>query len=518
MKKMVTALCVAGLLAGGASATLSQDREFWYEQGQRKIDEMKQRRTIRYGGAKNVILFIGDGMGISTVSAARIFEGQLRGETGEENLLSFERFPFVALSKVYNTNQQTPDSAGTMTAMISGVKTKAGVIGVDDSVIRGDHQSVYGNELLTLVEEAEQRGLSTGVVTSARLTHATPAACYAHSPERNWEDDGDLPDDALEAGYKDIARQLIEFPYGDGLEVALGGGRRHFIPREMGDPEDEGRSGNREDGRNLTAEWTERYPNSAFVWNKAQFDAIDPASTDHLLGLFERSHLEYEYDRPGDTGGEPALSDLTVKAIEILEKNEEGFVLMVESGRIDHAHHASNAYRAMSDTIEFAKAIEAARSMTNGEDTLIIVTADHSHVFNIAGYPTRGNDILGLVVPNDRSGAPALDYARDRDGLPFTTVGYYNGGGYVGIRELLTDEQVSDPNYRQESAVPLSSETHSAEDVAIYADGPGAWLFQGVVEQNFIYHVMRDALRWDTPDTAPVATRGAGRRTLVRGR
>jgi len=183
----------------------------WFEDGQKAVEAAKRLKPVNRR-AKNVILFIGDGMGVSTVTAARILEGQMKGGTGEENLLSFERLPYVALSKTYNTNQQVPDSAGAMTAMVTGVKTKAGLIAVNQNVIRGDYTTVSGNELTTILEIAEKAGMSTGVVTTTRITHATPAATYAHSPERNWEDDHDLPADAKAADFPDIARQLIEFP------------------------------------------------------------------------------------------------------------------------------------------------------------------------------------------------------------------------------------------------------------------------------------------------------------------
>jgi len=136
---------------------------------------------------------LGDGLGVSTVTAARILEGQLRGEPGEENLLAFETFPHVALIKTYNTNQQTPDSAGTMTAIVTGEKTRAGVLSVNRSVPRGEFTAVAGNELPSLLEQAEDRGLATGIVTTTTITHATPAALYAHSPERGWENDDTLP-------------------------------------------------------------------------------------------------------------------------------------------------------------------------------------------------------------------------------------------------------------------------------------------------------------------------------------
>ena len=140
--------------------------------------------------AKNVILFIGDGMGVSTITAARIYDGQTKGMDGEENVLSFERFPNLALIKTYNTNQQVPDSAGTATAMLTGTKTRAGVINIGPNARRSSCESARANPLTTIVDEAKRRGLSAGVVTTTRLTHATPATMYARSAERDWEGNG----------------------------------------------------------------------------------------------------------------------------------------------------------------------------------------------------------------------------------------------------------------------------------------------------------------------------------------
>ena len=265
-------------------------------------------------------------------------------------------------------DMQVPDSAGTSTAMHTGIKTDSGVIGVGPGVVRGDHATVAGNELTSILGLAEMAGMSTGVISTARITHATPAAAYAVSAERDWEGDKDIPEEQLALGAVDIARQLIEYPYGDGLEVALGGGRRSFLPGSMADPEDAGHTGERLDERDLTREWVDRYANAAFVWNAEQFAAIDPARTDHLLGLFERSHMEYEHDRPTDAGGEPSLAEMTGKAIRILSRNPNGFYLLVEAGRVDHAHHDVNAYRTLTDGLAFADAVATAAGMTSEQD------------------------------------------------------------------------------------------------------------------------------------------------------
>lgn len=477
----------------------------WTDEGLKAIRAAQKLQYTTKERAKNVILFVGDGMGVSTITAARILDGQRKGQPGEENKLSFENFPHLSLVKTYSVNQQTSDSAPTMTAIITGVKTKDGILSVDEDVVRGDHTTVAGNELTTLLEIAEDQGLATGIVSTARITHATPAATYAHSPERDWESDAELNAAAKAADFPDIARQLIEFKHGDGLEVALGGGREYFLPNTLPDPEDSGATGRRKDGRDLTAEWAAR-ASSPFVWNKAQFDAVDPATTKHLLGLFERSHLEYEADRAKDTAGEPSLSELTAKAIDVLSKSDKGFFLMVEGGRIDHAHHAGNARRALEDAIALADAVKVATDKTSANDTQILVTADHSHVFTIAGYPARGNDILGKVITLDSKGDIAEGYALDGKGKPYTTLGYANGPGYRGTPERpdLTEVDTEALDFLQEAAVPLSAETHAGEDVALYARGPSSHLLQGGQEQTISFYLMAHALGFDGSRKQPI--------------
>lgn len=446
--------------------------------------------------AKNIILFVGDGMGVSTVTAARILEGQMAGMKGEENKLSFEIFPHLALSKTYSFDQQTSDSGPTMTAMVTGYKGRDGQVSVDHTTNYDECDQAVINQktLTTILEQSAAAGKSTGVVSTARITHATPAATYAHSPVRDYESDANLP---TGCNLKDIARQLIEASPAvqKSLMVAMGGGRSNFLPNTLNDPENTTSKGARKDGKNLTQDWlTTRaaFGPSKFVFDRAGYDAATPANTSYLLGLFERSHMQYEADRPL-LNNEPSLTEMTDKSIQMLKKNGKGFFLHVEAGRIDHAHHAGNAKRALLDTIEFSKAIKKAYETTDPSDTLILVTADHSHVFTIGGYPHRGNPILGLVreVPYPDGTQPTT--ASDKNGLPYTTLAYANGPGYRDTRPTLTETDTNALAFLQEAAVPLSSETHAGEDVAIYGSGPFAHLLKGTMEQNWIYYVMKEA-------------------------
>jgi len=457
------------------------------------------------GRARNLVLFVGDGMGMTTVAAARILEGQRNGAPGEEHRLVFENFPHTAFSRTYNTDRQTPDSAGTMTAMASGVKTRMGVLAVGPSTPRSDCGAAAGDELVSLLEIAKLAGLSTGIVTTTRITHATPAATYARTPERNWEDDVTLGPAAAAAGCKDIAVQLVEPRLGGGPDVAFGGGRDRFLPREAG--------GARGDHRDLIDEWRTR-TGGRYIEDAAALDELDPADRAPWLGLFARDHLQFEHDRTRIAPSEPSLADLTRVAIGRLVRDPDGFVLVVEGGRIDHAHHFGNAHRALTDTIALSDAVRAALQQVDLEDTLVVVTADHSHVLTFAGYPVRGNPILGLVRGVSGEDAPEGTYAVDSLGLPYTTLSYANGPGYSGAsdrqpegakryrhefsamtpiragRPDLRKVEPTDPDFMQEATVPLKDETHGGEDVPVYATGAGAEAFRGSLEQHVLFHLM----------------------------
>ena len=462
-----------------------EDAAWWYRAGAAQA----AARGAMGGDARNVIVFVGDGMSLPTVAAARILAGQRAGRPGEETYLSWERFPATALVRTYNTDTQTPDSAGTMTAMATGVKTRAGHVSVGPGAPPGDCAAGRGAALLTLWELAASQGLATGVVTTTRVTHATPATTFAHAADRDWEADVRLPAEARDAGCTDIARQLVEGPFG-GPDVLLGGGRAFFLPADRADPEYPDRRGLREDGTDLVAEWQRRHPRGTYAWNAGQLAAAPPDGP--LLGLFQPWDMQFEHDRPADPAGEPSLAGMTRAAIARLQRDPDGYVLLVEGGRIDHAHHGGNAYRALVDTLAMAEAVQAAVDMTSAADTLVVVTADHSHTLGFAGYPVRGNPILGLVREHGDDGTvgPALD----AQGRPYTTLSYANGPGHAGPgRPDLSQVDTADPDYRQEAMVPMRSETHGGDDVGAWALGPGSAAVRGSIEQNALFHMLLQA-------------------------
>ncbi|SDD21910.1 alkaline phosphatase [Paracoccus isoporae] len=515
-------LTLAGMfLATGAFAQveLTQQDSQWFTDGESRIDELAAIQP-NTGKAKNVILFIADGNGVGTNYATRLWVGQQEGGMGEDYVLPQEAFPNLALVKTYTTNGQTPDSAPTASAMNTGVKSRNGTINVDDAGAYDSCDAAANAGLTTFSEIVSDMGKSVGVVTTARVTHATPAAVYAKTANRDWEDNTGLPENCAQ---KDIAAQLVDAVDAGTVDFVMGGGRRHFLPNGITD--DEGAEGRRTDDRNLIEEIEGK--GWQYVWNSDTASQIDNSKP--VLGLFEASHMQYEEDRDG----EPTLAEMTEMAINNLSDNDDGFYLQVEAGRVDHANHAGNLHRAVTDGAAFADAIEQAVSMVDPEETLIIVTADHEHAIAFNGYCGRGTPITGLCYQVDDNGTQHTGEPNvGLDGKPYTAAGYLNGVGsvmrevvpeeaeathenvdgqaetsaeaeaadapaqpeYTGSRPDLTQEEATDVDYLQQALIPMTSETHSGEDVALMANGPWSHLFRGVMEQNMIFHVMNYAV------------------------
>jgi alkaline phosphatase len=468
----------------------------WYQQGKEKVETRKTELSlVNKTKAKNIIFVLGDGMGVSTLTAARIYAGQQQGLLGEEFALSFEAFPYSALIKTYNVDLQTPDSAGTMSALMTGVKTDEGIISLPDSVQRGDCSTLPKEILPTFIDLAKAKGKSTAMITTARVTHATPATTYAHSVDRNWESDEAIPQAEKELGCTDIASQYVDNEKRS-LDILFGGGRRHFLPKEDG--------GKRSDHRNLISEWQQR---GEYVANVAQLKILqkmaDLTATGELvvndtkpwLGLFSASHMDYAYQRPSE---QPSLQQMTEVALARLQQNKQGYALVIEAGRIDHGHHDGTAYKALTETQELHETVAWLLTQVDIQETLIIVTADHSHTLTLAGYATRGNPILGDVVSNDAKGYPQSSASLDMAGYPYTSLGYRDGPGALhgSDQDHLSENTLTkdDPNYRQAALVPMDYETHGGEDVALYAIGPQSQLFSGTLEQHWVFHALKYAM------------------------
>ena len=292
-------------------------------------------------------------------------------------------------------------------------------------------------------------------------------------------------------GCRDIAWQLAN----SDLDVAMGGGLGVFFGRAQG--------GARRGDDDLIQQWLAGSESRRYVASAAEFETLVPG--DQVLGLFAPSHLTYVAERPEDTS-EPSLSQMTSTAIDLLADNDNGYFLLVEGGRIDHGHHDGKPGYALLEAQEFNRAVEVALSKVDLEETLLLVTADHSHVFTMGGYATRGNPILGLVVTNNRSGEPNDWPDTAADGQPYTTLAYANGPG--AVTELPRPAPQTGVGAVVQALIPMRSEnidgsvtndeTHGGEDVALYGTGVGAEGVRGVIEQNVIFDIMMNAYGWSS--------------------
>ena len=447
------------------------------------------------GEAKNVIFFLGDGMGPVTTTATRI------KYVGEAGSLAMDKLPYAARIKTYSLDGQTTDSAPSMAAYMTGKKTRNETLGMDATTVAVapgtdaatgvgsavDKCPAAGNGVAssTLLELAIAKGKATGAVTTARLTHATPAATYAHVCHRNAE--------------YEIARQAVpggagyNAALGGGVDVLLGGISQYWRPYAAGT-----QPRGRPDGRDLVAELQAK--GYTYVNDLAGLNAAPSTAGTKLIGLYDyaasEGHMSYELDR--NPAQEPSLAEMSVKAVDILSKNANGFFLMVEGGRIDHALHGTNAARALADTKAFDDAIQAVIDKVKTFDadlanTLIVVTADHDHGMAFNGYGKRGTDILG----------PNISYAtgqasKDANGVTYSNLVFANGSNRPDVRTDTDPAVMSGKNYLQEVAIRRGSpgsETHGGGDVKLHAIGAGAAAktFKGTMDNTNVFTLVKNA-------------------------
>jgi len=441
--------------------------------------------------ARNVIFFLGDGMGINTLTAARIYA------VGEAGDLTIDTLPESAFVKTYSNDAQVTDSAASMSAYMTGVKQNNGVISMSgdtramapaaDGSSRCEDRNNAGNPVPTLLELAKAHGLATGVVTTTSVTDATPAATYAHACHRKLQNQIAAMMVPGGAGYNAAL--------GNGLDLVFGGGLQYFRPAQAG--------GKRSDGRDLLAELQARGYRVAM--ESAGFAALAP-SNQPAIALFAQDDLAYDAER--DPARQPSLAEMTRKAVSLLgQRGDKGFFLMVEGGLIDHALHATRAKRALQETVAFDAALKAAIDEMQKADpglkhTLIVATADHDHTLLINGYSPRSGPttaakpgVLGLV----RS-LPDGKVKLDKDGAPYTILGFGTGehrvqGSRAG-QAGLTDAIVSGDDYHQEAAIRMGTETHGGADVYLGATGAGAELFRGTIDNTRVFTLVKQAAGW----------------------
>jgi alkaline phosphatase len=442
------------------------------------------QETTSSGQARSVILLISDGMSPNHQFIAELYAEQVLGVDTYINTL-----PYAAYTRTLTVNNNITDSAPAGSSLHAGGLYRNGVINVDEDAMTR----------FTVAHAAQDAGKSVGIVSTARITHATPASVFASVPDRDMENE--------------IAVQMLDFA----PDVALGGGIRHFLPEDGG--------GRREDGRDLTAEFIEA--GYTFVTTGTELNAVDLATTNRLLGLFKGSHMTYEIDRIQQEVDEPSLADMTVAALEILGRNENGFFLSVEAARVDHASHANDTVGTLWDQLAFEDAVRVALEyQAANPDTLVIVTADH----DCGGIGLGRDNIFSVNVAHLEQYTCSFEYTLSQlnddmsnvdevlagcgwsfteeqqamlDMMPMNTEPGETGvedfdaaAGYVvnWLHFVMAHSQ------SEGAQIDWTSWTHTANPVVTFAQGPGAEALSGDIHLQDIAFAMANAMGVTIPE------------------
>jgi alkaline phosphatase len=436
------------------------------------------------GPARSAILLISDGMSPNHQFLAEAYAEQVLGTDTYINTM-----PYSAYTRTLTVNDNITDSAPAGSSLHAGGLYRNGVINVDEDAMTR----------FTIGHAAQDAGKSVGIVSTARITHATPASVYASVPDRDLEDE--------------IATQMLEFA----PDVALGGGIRHFLGEDGG--------GRREDGRDLTAEFVEA--GYTFVQTGTELGAVDLGGTDRLLGLFHGSHMTYEIDRVEQAVDEPSLADMTAAALTILDRNDEGFFLSVEAARVDHASHANDTVGVLHDQLAYEDAVRVALEyQAANPDTLVISTADH----DCGGLGLGRDNIFTVNIPHLEQYTCSIEYALGQIADDMSNVDEVLadcGWDFTEEQQAMLDMMAPETEPGETGVadfdmaagyvanwlhfvmahsqsvgaqVDYSSWTHTANPVVTFAQGPGADALSGDIHLEDIAFAMADAMGVTFPE------------------
>jgi len=456
--------------------------------------------------AKNVILFIGDGFSIGHRTAARILsrgieDGKFVGK------LAMDSMPYMALLTTQGTDSIITDSANAAHAYTTGHKSCVNALGVYCSRAAStlDHPKVE-----TITEIAKRQGLAVGAVTNSEIEDATPASMAAHTRRRS--------------DFNDIVKMF----YDSKIDVLMGGGSPNFLPKST--------PGSK---RTDDVDYIEQFKSAgySFATTKSEMNQeADTAKTTKLLGLYNTSNIDGALDlkflKKGSVSKFPDQPDVVEEmraAIKILSRNKKGFVLMVESARIDKYAHSMDAERSIYDVIMLDNAVKAAQdwAKANGNNTMILVTADHSHPVSVIGTVNDNvvaDEMRNKVGTYQEAGFP--DYQRNDEGYPVSvdvprrlrfvfgaTPDYYDtfkpflDGEFVPAIKNADGTMVANEKYKDIPGAVLrvgnlpnkgpsaaNQGVHSGDDVILTAMGPGAERVHGQMENSDLFRIMAEAL------------------------
>ena len=392
-----------------------------------------------------IVLFIGEGLAPHRLAPTRVYAG------GADAKLTLDSMPHFALLTNASKDFATPDQAAAATALATGVRVKNRFIAINGE----------GKPLTSIVALARDRGRATGLITNARLTDATSAAFYAHSADADNADG--------------IAREMID---SSAIDIVMGGGTNQFLPKA--------KRGERADGRDLLLEC--RRNGFEVVRTKAELEAIPAWRRAKLLGVFGAAELAFA-DQIEEKSEQPTLSDMVRRAIELLQYNAGGYLLVVDAGLMRKAAQANQAERTFSETIEFDRAVATARRYAGPKSTIIVCGDVAIGGLSLNGFPFRKDSGIALLGLNS-AGQPWLTWATGPNGV----------ASYGALKSPNEDGSNNEPpessrrEHLEPAAVYGKSALNTVDDVVAFGVGPGTDALHGLLENTAIFRIISDEL------------------------
>ena len=386
-----------------------------------------------------IILFIGEGLAPGRLAPTRAYAG------GAGTHLGLDSMPHVALLTNYSKDFAAPDQAAAATAIATGVKVANRAI-----AINGD-----GKTLRTIIELAREYGRATGLVTDTKLTDPTNAVFYAH------------PADPY-----DVEKIAAEFVDGGKIDIAMGGGAGQFLPATKG--------GERQDGRDLLLEL--RGNGFDIVRTRAELEAVPAWRRPKLFGALNNAELAF-VNQVEERSQQPSLSDMVRRAIELLQYNAGGYLLVIDAGLMRKAAQENNAERTLGQTIELDHAVTVARNYAGARSTIIVCGDVAIGGMNLNGFPFRQDSGIALLGLNS-AGQPWITWATG----PHGTKSY----GAANIPSKAPNEQPEE--HLEPAALHTKSALPTVDDVVAFGSGPGTEAFEGVVDSTMVFKILRGEL------------------------
>ena len=390
-----------------------------------------------------IILFIGEGLAPGRLASTRTYAGGAGGR------LSLDSMTHLALLTNYSKDFAAPDRAAAATALATGVRVTNRAV-----AINGD-----GKPITSIVELARENRRATGLVTDAKMTDATNAAFYGHPVDPN-----------------DVDAIAAEFVDGGKIDIAMGGGAAQFLPSTKG--------GERQDGRDLLLEL--RRNGFDIVRTRAELEAIPAWRRPKLFGAFSNVDLAFA-NQVEERSQQPSLSDMVRRAIELLQYNAGGYLLVVDAGLMRKAAEENNGERTLSETVELDRAVAVARRYAGQRSTIVVCGDAAIGGLSLNGFPFRKDSGIALLGLNS-AGQPWITWATGPNGTRSYGAAKIQGKLNGNESDQAKAEQLEPAAFYAKSALG------TVDDVIAFGSGPGTEDLQGTVDNTIVFKILRDEL------------------------